>query len=92
MPSDYPDFPNARQMFQYLSDYADHYRLREYVQFHTKVIKIEPIDDGKQWQVYYTTSDNDGESEVKMKVYKGVIVCVGHHWNMRMPEYPEFGG
>ena len=37
MPADYPDFPSARQMLEYLRSYADAFGLRPHIQFRTKV-------------------------------------------------------
>jgi len=70
-------------MLTYLRGYADHHQLRPHIEFRTRVQKVEPAfkdsDDGR-WRVTLES----GES----RVYGGVVVCNGHHWNKRMPEYP----
>jgi cation diffusion facilitator CzcD-associated flavoprotein CzcO len=79
MPSHYPDFPSARQMLEYLRAYADAFGLRPHIQFRTKVVMCLPLADGR-WEVEI----EGGEK----RVYKGVIVCNGHHWDKRYPSYP----
>jgi hypothetical protein len=84
MPSDWPDFPSGAQMISYLRSYADHYNLKEKTLFNTKVSRVTKADDDR-WRVTLS----NGES----RVYRGVVVCSGHHWDRRMPQYPgEFSG
>jgi cation diffusion facilitator CzcD-associated flavoprotein CzcO len=79
MPDDYPDFPSARQMFNYLRSYAEAFNLRPQIQFRSKVLMCLPLQDGR-WELQL-----DGGEK---RVYKGVIVCNGHHWDRRYPDYP----
>ncbi len=84
MPADYPDFPSRAQMLEYLRKYAEDFHLREGIQFRTKVVMAVPLPDG-QWELELA----DG----RKRIYKGVIVCNGHHWARRFPEYPgKFDG
>src|SRR5262249_31059967 len=84
MPESYPDFPSAEQMESYLRQYADHFHLRPQIQFNTKVTFCRPLAD-QRWQV----DIENGES----RVYRGVVVCNGHHWDCRWPSYPgQFSG
>lgn len=78
MPVYYPDFPSAGQMLEYLRDYAQHFGLRERIQFNTKVLMALPLPDGR-WKVDIF----GGES----RLYKGLIVCNGHHWDRKFPSY-----
>lgn len=79
MPDDYPDFPSARQMIDYLRSYADTFKLRPQIQFRSKVLMCLPLADGR-WELELVGGEK--------RVYKGVIVCNGHHWDRRYPEYP----
>jgi hypothetical protein len=79
MPPDYPDFPSARQMLDYLRAYAERFGLREHIQFRTKVLMCLPLADGR-WEVELASGER--------RVYKGVVVCNGHHWDKRFPNYP----
>ncbi len=95
MPSEFPDFPSAQQMLEYLNSYAAAFGLRQHIEFKTKVVMCRPqSNDGpptegaagnERWEVELA----DGER----RVYKGVIVCSGHHWDKRFPSYPgDFTG
>jgi flavin-binding monooxygenase-like protein len=79
MPSDYPDYPSRDQMLAYLRDYADHFGLIGNISFNSKVVMARPRPD-ERWEVTLAS----GESFV----FKGLIVCNGHDWNRRFPEYP----
>ena len=78
MPDDYPHFPSAQQILEYLNRFSDHYDLGRHLQLGRKVILVRPIE-GNQWEVTY-----DGGSS---NIYKGVILCNGHHWCQRMPTF-----
>src|SRR5688572_20434415 len=83
MPEDWPDFPSAAQMLEYLRAYAAHFDLRRHIAFNTRVERVAPAGDGA-WEVTV-----GGER----RVYGGVVVCNGHHWDRRWPEYPgSFAG
>ncbi len=84
MPVDYPDFPSQRQMGDYYKLYADTFRLRDRIEFNTKVTAVKPRPD-ELWDIELATGDR--------RIYKGVLVCNGHHWHKRFPSYPgEFTG
>jgi hypothetical protein len=84
MPPDYPDFPSRKQMGDYYKLYADTFGLRPNIEFNTKVVMCVPRED-EAWEVEF----EGGEK----RVYKGVIVCNGHHWDRRFPVYEgEFSG
>lgn len=78
MPSDYPDFPSAAQMLKYLEDYAQHYGLGENMQFDSEVTSVAPVENNL-WEVGI-----GGEK----RIYEGVVICNGHHWDPRWPKYP----
>jgi hypothetical protein len=84
MPADWPDFPSAAQMLAYLHAYADHHDLHRSIRLSTRVVRVAPesVVDGT-WRV--TSAASGGTEE---RVYDGVIVCNGHHWQRRMPDYP----
>jgi len=84
MPEDYPDFPSRQQMLAYLNSYADAFYLRENIEFSTKVVMITP-----RANEFYEVEFANGEK----RVYKGVAVGSGHHWQRRFPDYEgEFAG
>lgn len=84
MPGHYPPFPSAQNMVDYLNQFAEHFQLREHIQLRTKVTSVRPIEQNR-WEV---TFENGNQS-----VYKGVVLCNGHHWCKRFPEFKgEFSG
>jgi hypothetical protein len=78
MPDDYPDFPGASQMLAYLNSYADAFDLRPSIQFRTKVLMAKPLAD-ERWELELASGER--------RIYKGLIVCNGHHWDKRFPNY-----
>jgi hypothetical protein len=78
MPDNYPDFPSRKQMADYYELYADTFGLQENIQFKTKVVMCRPLENEK-WEIELA----DGGK----RIYKGVIVCNGHHWHRRFPNY-----
>ncbi len=142
MPAEFPDFPSAQQMLEYLNSYAEAFKLRPHIQFRTKVVMCRPENnplatapkisrqdvspsrsarvhpvatapgsdrtlDFGLWtldsfdpvatapgSVFVDPHDKlgDGRWEVELangenRIYKGVIVCSGHHWDKRFPNY-----
>jgi hypothetical protein len=83
MPKDYPHFPHHSQIISYFDDYVKHFNLLDKITFNTKVINVK---FGKEKGTYIVSTDKGEE-----KVYQGVIVANGHHWNPRYPE-PMFEG
>ncbi|MGK7931781.1 MAG: flavin-containing monooxygenase [Microcystaceae cyanobacterium] len=84
MPDHYPDFPSAKQMWDYLKSFANHYQLETNIELNKKVISVNPIENNL-WQV---TFDNQ-----ERRIYKGIIMCNGHHWCKRLPDFKgEFSG
>ncbi|WP_280473830.1 flavin-containing monooxygenase [Nocardia asiatica] len=83
-PDEWPDFPHHSQLFQYFRDYVDHFGIRDRIVFNTEVTAAERGADGR-WLI--TT----GEGHTKD--YDALVVCNGHHWDPRIPDYPgEFDG
>ncbi len=78
MPADYPDFPSRQQMLDYLRDYAQKFQLTPHIEFNTKVVMALPLADGR-WELELASGEK--------RVYKGLIVCNGHHWDRRFPNY-----
>ena len=79
MPDRYPDYPHHSHIFEWLRDYADAFALRERIRFNTRVTSAERGEHGG-WLI---TLD-DGSREA----FDALLVCNGHHWDPRMPEFP----
>jgi thioredoxin reductase len=85
MPDHYPDYPDHFQMAAYFDEFADHFGLREKINFNTEVVSVEPADGA--WAV--TTEGPKGGRQTSR--YRAVLVANGHHWDPRWPE-PAFPG
>lgn len=84
MPDHYPDFPSAKQIWEYLKAFTDQFQLRENIELKRKVTDVRPIENNL-WQVTFANEET--------RIYKGVILCNGHHWCKRFPEFQgEFTG
>ncbi len=79
VPDDWPDFPHHAQLLQYFHDYVNHFGLRDTITFNTRVETAAPLE-GDRWRV--TLSSGEAQD------YDALIVCNGHHWDARTPEYP----
>jgi len=79
MPKDYPLYPSRDQVSRYLNAYADHFRLREQIQFNTQVSSIVPLDKTGEsgWQVHLSNG--------QIQEYTGVLVANGHLWDAKIP-------
>jgi len=71
------DFPSSSQMLKYFRDYANHYRLREDIDFNCKVVSVVPLKHNEYkgdcgWRVTLANGEE--------RTYRGVLVCIGHHW------------
>ncbi|MFI1911526.1 flavin-containing monooxygenase [Nocardia sp. NPDC020380] len=83
-PDEWPDFPHHTQLHRYFKDYVDHFGFRDRIIFGNKVISAERDADG----LWVVTTDA-GRTET----YDVLLVCNGHHWDPRLPDYPgEFDG
>jgi cation diffusion facilitator CzcD-associated flavoprotein CzcO len=78
MPESYPDFPSRQNMLDYFRAYTQNFGLRENIEFNKKVVYVRPTEKSL-WEVSF----EDGET----RIYKGVLVCNGHHWHRRFPKY-----
>ncbi|MDX2239808.1 MAG: NAD(P)-binding domain-containing protein [Leptolyngbyaceae cyanobacterium bins.302] len=76
MPDDYPDFPSADQIRQYLNEFATHFDLHRHIELNKTITYLRPVENN-QWEATFA----DGEQ----RLYKGVLLCNGHHWCKRFP-------
>lgn len=84
MPDNYPDFPSAQNMRDYLNSFADHFGLREHIKLNCTVSYVRPIENNL-WEVSFANGEQ--------RIYKGVLICNGHHWCKRFPQFQgEFNG
>jgi cation diffusion facilitator CzcD-associated flavoprotein CzcO len=81
MPAEYPAYPSHEQVLEYFRAYVRHFGLEEDIQFNTAVEAVVPAGDaGQEWDVTLSTGET--------RRYRGVILCNGHNWCPKYPEYP----
>ena len=84
MPADYPDFPSAQNMWDYLNAFANHFELRKNIELNQPVQQVRPIANNK-WEVTFANN--------QQRIYKGILLCNGHHWSERFPQFKgQFNG
>lgn len=82
-----PDYPSHDQLRRYFQAYAAHFGLYEVIQFDTLVKHCERLD-ASTWRV-----STEREGVETTEEFTHLVVCNGHHWQPRHPEYPgEFSG
>lgn len=77
-----PDYPSHDQLRRYFQAYASKFNLYPYIQFNTLVESCE-LNDANQWVV-----QTSKEGVTSTEIFSHLVVCNGHHWKPRMPEYP----
>jgi len=80
-----PNYLHHRQVLEYFEHYAEHFGLIPFVTFRTRVNHVAPLSDGG----YKVSTQNIDIGVRKTDVYGAVLVCNGHHW---CPKIPEFSG
>ena len=77
-----PDYPSHDQLRRYFQSYAKTFNLYPHIEFNTLVKNCRLTED-KKWVV--TVEQNGIE---KTEEFTDLVVCNGHHWDPRHPEYP----
>jgi hypothetical protein len=77
-----PDYPSHDQLRRYFQAYAKEFQLYAHIQFNTLVQHCKLEADGR-WKV---SIEQNGQKSVEY--FSDLVVCNGHHWQPRWPEYP----
>lgn len=78
MPDEYPDFPSAQNMRDYLNAFVDRFDLRQQIELNCTVDYLRPVAHDR-WEVTFAHGEQ--------RLYKGVLLCNGHHWCKRFPRF-----
>ncbi|XP_047000456.1 flavin-containing monooxygenase FMO GS-OX5 [Schistocerca americana] len=88
----FPDFPiphreesylPAKDILQFLNDYADHFGLRKHIKFQHMVTLVNPRD-----AVWDVTVKNLASGEETVHEFDAVMVCNGHYFLPFVPSLP----
>ena len=74
---DYPDFPSRKQMGDYYSALRGHFQSARKYSIQDKSRDVPARTTDESWEVELANGEK--------RIYKGVIVCNGHHWDKRFP-------
>lgn len=81
------DYPSHDELRRYFQAYARQFGLYEHIQFGTLIKHCQRVDD-HTWKI---TIEKDGKTLTE--TFSDLVVCNGHHWQPRYPQYPgEFTG
>ncbi|KAF3068541.1 Dimethylaniline monooxygenase [N-oxide-forming] 5 [Trichoderma lentiforme] len=83
MPDDYPSFPSAQQIADYLEAYADKFELIKHIELSTAVTSIRRDEEDGVW-IVSTKHTKTGEEEERE--YDRVVMATGGLSVMNMPE------
>jgi thioredoxin reductase len=75
------EYPHHAEMKKYFHEFVDHFNLRQFYRFNTKVLKCERDNNGL-WDI--TTVTNGVETTEK---YKGLFIASGVFNNPNMPKF-----
>jgi dimethylaniline monooxygenase (N-oxide forming) len=75
------DFPNQKQVFEYLKKYVEVYRLDPFLRLKTEVINVSKTNDG--WEVEWTE-----DNQTKKEIFEYVIVASGFFSKATQPNLP----
>lgn len=73
------------EFLEFLELYVKHFDVEKHILFRHEVVRVNPRRDGR-WEVIVRDVLKD---EYKTELFDYVMVCTGHHWN---PRYPDFKG
>lgn len=82
MPAAVPHYPRHQQVGQYFRDYAEHFGLREFYQFNTRVLQLERLDQG--WRLVSECAGVQREWQ-----FDGVLIANG---TLHTPSQPALPG
>jgi len=82
MPDSYPDYPDHRQLLDYIRGFARRFGLRKSITFGVAVVRATPIGPEAEggWRVELSTGET--------RTYKGLVVANGVTWHPSLPDYP----
>lgn len=88
-PKEFANFMHNTYMLEYFRLYAEHFDLLRYIQYSSKVIKVEMEPNYQSTGRWIVTVQNLKQGTTFTQTYDGVMVCSGHH---TFPYRPEFEG
>jgi len=72
----------AEQNLAYINSYTDHFNLRKYIHFNTKVINIKRNAEDTKWQITYQTEN----FPTTVRDFDKVVICTGENHEAFVPQ------
>lgn len=89
MAEDWPHYPHHTQLWRYFDGYCKEFGLRKHITFRTEVEHVEPLGSETPGENGYRVMVRDLDTnERRTEDYRAVMVCNGHHWAPKVPEFP----
>ncbi|XP_067681879.1 flavin-containing monooxygenase 5-like [Haliotis asinina] len=89
IPKEFPNFMHRSNFQKYLELYANHFKLREYIQFNRLVEKVEKGDNFEETGSWVIISRDLRTGKTEREAVDFVMVCHGH---LTEPNIPRFEG
>lgn len=86
-PKEYPVYMNQVQVNTYLSEYAKHFHLDEYIKFNHRVLRVKQVVDAtgdNKWHVH--VQSNDMDESPRWLYYDAVLLCTGTSCEASIPD------
>lgn len=80
------DFPTTEEVYEYLCQYADHFKINRCISLNTEVAKVQRA--GEHWNIEYLYKDEDGKLINQSTNFDHVILCSGIFSKAHIPEFP----
>ncbi|OMO51742.1 Flavin monooxygenase FMO [Corchorus capsularis] len=82
-------FPSHKELWLYLKDFCEHFRLKEMIRFNTIAEYVGMLNYGEfgkdlKW-VVKSKGKNNGDEKVVEEVFDAVVVATGHYSHPRLP-------
>lgn len=74
-----PSCGTHEQVLNYLHDYANHFKLFQYIQFNTKIQSIKPQMSNENWQqtTFRVTIKHLITQIIEDEIFDAIIICNG---------------
>ena len=93
MPVGGAPYPHNSELARYFVDFADRFRLRDAITFHTEVVGVAPTSGaGNGSSPYDVTVRSLDTGEKETRRYDAILVASGHHWDPSWPRFPGSRG
>ena len=85
MPKDFPSYCPHDKVLEYFRLYCDHFNLRNYIAFETRIDLIEKSDDFEETGSWKLTITDLKSKKVNVEIFDFVLICNGHHGDKNVP-------